>query len=146
MLFYGRPDRSKANVSSDQVRVIEERGTSRLMKFLDKVVDTSFVERLISDKYGYVDDKIYVDIVRNIIQKLYEEGNVVIIGRGSQYILKELSNIIIAWANYVRGRGVFQTYSAQPGRSDRRITNALLKRHLGRNSPTHQLFISSKGR
>ena len=73
---------AKANVSSEQVRTIEARGTSKLMKFIDKVVSTSYVERLISDKYGFVDDKIYVDIVRNIIQELYEEGNVVIIGRG----------------------------------------------------------------
>jgi hypothetical protein len=48
---------AKANVSSDQVRTTEQRGTSRLIKFLDKVVTASYVERLISDKYGYVDEK-----------------------------------------------------------------------------------------
>lgn len=78
---------AKADVSSDQVRAIEERGTSKLMRFLDKIVTTSYIERLISDKYGFVDEKIYVDVVRSIIQELYEQGNIVIIGRGGQYIL-----------------------------------------------------------
>jgi len=83
---------AKADVSSDQVRAIEERGTSKLMRFLDKIVTTSYIERLLSDKYGFVDEKIYVDVVRSIIQELYEQGNVVIIGRGSQYTLRGLAD------------------------------------------------------
>jgi cytidylate kinase len=79
---------AKADVSSDQVRAIEERGTTKLMRFLDKIVTTSYIERLLSDKYGFVDEKIYVDVVSSIIQELYEQGNIVIIGRGGQYILR----------------------------------------------------------
>lgn len=79
---------AKAEVSSDQVRAIEERGTTKLMRFLDKIVTTSYIERLLSDKYGFVDEKTYVDVVRSIIQELYEQGNIVIIGRGGQYILR----------------------------------------------------------
>lgn len=83
---------AKAKVSSGQIRALEEIGADKLMRFLKKLVKTSYVERLTSDKYGFVDEKIYVDTVRNIIQELYEQGNVVIIGRGSQYILKGFAN------------------------------------------------------
>jgi len=83
---------AKTKVPSEQIRGLEERGADKLMRFLDKIVKTSYVERLTSDKYGFVDEKIYVDTVKNIIQELYEQGDVVIIGRGSQYILKGFAN------------------------------------------------------
>jgi len=83
---------AKAKVTSEQIRALEEIGADKLMRFLHKLVKTSYVERLTSDKYGFVDEKIYVDTVRNIIQELYEQGDVVIIGRGSQYILKGFAN------------------------------------------------------
>jgi cytidylate kinase len=78
----------KAKVSSDQVRAFEKAGTTKLMKMLDKFVSRDFIDRLVSDKYGYVDEKSYVDVVKAIVKGLYKEGNVIIIGRGSQYILK----------------------------------------------------------
>ena len=84
---------AKAKVSPTRIKTIEKRGASKLMKFLDKVVTTSYVDRLLSDKYGFVDEKTYVNVVRNIVQELYEEGNVVIIGRGSHYILKGYANV-----------------------------------------------------
>ena len=83
----------KAKVSPTRIKTIEKRGASKLIKFLDKVVTTSYVDRLLSDKYGFVDEKTYLDVVRNIIQDLYEEGNVVIIGRGSQYVLREQADV-----------------------------------------------------
>jgi len=63
---------AKADVSSDQVRVIEERGTTKILKFLDKLVAASYIERIISDKYRFVGEKTYVDVVRSIIQELYK--------------------------------------------------------------------------
>lgn len=78
----------KAKVSSGQVRAFEKEGATKLMKMLDKFVSRDFIDRLVSDKYGYVDEKSYVDVVQAIVKGLYKEGNVIIIGRGSQYILK----------------------------------------------------------
>jgi len=82
----------KAEVVDKRILQFERRGTSKLLQFLDKIVTTSYVERLTSDKYGYVDEEIYVDAVKKVVQELYEYGNVVIIGRGSQYILKNGEN------------------------------------------------------
>jgi cytidylate kinase len=82
----------KVKVSSSQIRGFEKEAGSKLMRFLDKIVSRDFIDRLISDKYGYVDEKGYVSVVRDIIEELYEEENVVIIGRGSQYILKGYEN------------------------------------------------------
>ena len=83
----------KAKVSARQIKDFEERGTSKLLKFLDKIVSASYVDRLASDNYHYVDEKIYMDVVKKVIEDLYREGNVVIIGRGGQYILKGYENV-----------------------------------------------------
>lgn len=80
---------SKIGASKDQVVAFEKAGATKLMKFIDKLVSRDFIDRLITDKYAYVDQKGYVEVVRAIVQDLYREGNVVIIGRGSQYILKD---------------------------------------------------------
>ncbi|MBN2124056.1 MAG: cytidylate kinase-like family protein [Deltaproteobacteria bacterium] len=82
----------KIGVTRESVRAFEKEGATRLMRFLDKVVSWDFIERLISDKYGYVDEKRYVDVVKAIMKELYAKGNMVIVGRAGQYILKDLDN------------------------------------------------------
>ncbi|MGW8302398.1 MAG: cytidylate kinase-like family protein, partial [Desulfobacterales bacterium] len=41
------------------------------------------------DERGYIDEKIYLDYLVLIIAQIADEGNVVILGRGSQYILND---------------------------------------------------------
>ncbi|MGD2124980.1 MAG: cytidylate kinase-like family protein [Desulfobacteraceae bacterium] len=83
----------KAGVSLDQVKTFEKRGTSKLMKLLDWVVSPDFIERHTSNR-GHLAENRYVDEVKNIILKLYEKGNVVIIGRGGNYTLRSYPNTI----------------------------------------------------
>lgn len=82
----------KINTSNRQVLAFEKRGTDRLMKFLDRFVSSDFVDRLVSEKYGSVDEGRYLDAVKAIILQIYEEGDTVIIGRGSQFILQGKPN------------------------------------------------------
>lgn len=117
---------AKAEVSSDQVRALEERGTTKLMRFLDKIVTTSYIERLLTDKYGFVDEKIYVDVVRSIIQELYEQGNIVIIGRGGQYILRGFADtwhILLVGDLPHRTRFVMNKYKLKEHEAEKVIKN-----------------------
>ena len=82
----------KGKISSGRVRVFEKSGTNKLMKFLDRLVFTDCVDRFVSERHGHLDEKGYVEIVRGIFQELHEKGNVIIIGRGGQYILKDYPN------------------------------------------------------
>jgi cytidylate kinase len=45
----------KVGVSSKQVRAFEKDGGSKLLKFMDTIVSRGFIDRLVSEKYGYVD-------------------------------------------------------------------------------------------
>ena len=84
----------RMNVSTKDVQAFEKEGASNLMKILDKFISADYISRLISDRYGYVYEKKYVDSVRAIVQSLHNSGNVVIIGRGSQYILQDEENAL----------------------------------------------------
>lgn len=83
----------KVGVSSDSIRSFEKDGATKLMKFLDKIVSKDFINRIISDKYGYVDEERYVDVVTAIIKGLYEQGDAVIVGRAGQYILADCEDV-----------------------------------------------------
>jgi cytidylate kinase len=80
---------SKLNVSSGQVQNFEKDGASKLMWFIDKMINTNFIDRHISERYSYVNEQSYVEVIRKIIIELHEKGNMIIIGRGGQYILKD---------------------------------------------------------
>lgn len=78
----------KIGVTVADISAFEKDGATKLMKFLDKMVSRNFINRLISEKYGYVEEERYVGVVTAIIKELYEQGDVVIVGRAGQYILK----------------------------------------------------------
>lgn len=83
----------KIGVTAESISAFEKDGATRLMKFLDKMVSKDFIRRHISDKYGYVDEEQYVGVITAIIKGLYDQGNVVIVGRAGQYILKGHENV-----------------------------------------------------
>ncbi|MFC1811961.1 AAA family ATPase [Thermodesulfobacteriota bacterium] len=78
-----------ANVSPHWVESIEKEAGTRLTKVIDHVVSMRWVERVLKEERGYIDEEIYLDYLVVIISQVAEEGNAVIIGRGSQYILND---------------------------------------------------------
>jgi cytidylate kinase len=78
-----------ANVSPHWVESIEKEAGTRLTKVIDYVVSMKWVERVLKEERGYIDEEIYLDYLVVIISQVAEEGNAVIIGRGSQYILND---------------------------------------------------------
>ncbi|MBN2125154.1 MAG: cytidylate kinase-like family protein [Deltaproteobacteria bacterium] len=114
-------------VSSDQVRSFEERGTSKLMKLLDRIVSPDFLERHVSNKHGYLDEKRYVDEVRVAIIRLYEKGNAVIIGRGGNYALQGYVgtiHVLLVADMEQRIRFLMNKYKLNEGQADRAIKRA----------------------
>ena len=79
----------KARVSTNWVESIEKEAGGRLLKYMSRIVPRSFIDMVLDDQRGYIDEEIYVDLLNQIINRLADEGNVVIIGRGSQYILRD---------------------------------------------------------
>ena len=78
-----------ANVSTHWVETVEKEAGGKLSRFVSRMVSKPLVERILKDERGYIDEKIYLDYLVLIIAQIADEGNVVILGRGSQYILND---------------------------------------------------------
>jgi len=78
-----------ANVSTHFVETVEKEAGGRFSKIISRMVSKPLVERVLKDEHGYIDEKIYLDYLVLIIAQIADEGDVVIMGRGSQYILND---------------------------------------------------------
>ena len=78
-----------ANVSPEWVETFENEAGTKLSRFIEMMVSQRWMDRVLSDERGYLDEKIYLDYLVLMIAKLADEGDVVIAGRGSQYILDD---------------------------------------------------------
>ncbi|BBO84385.1 AAA family ATPase [Desulfosarcina ovata] len=79
----------EANVSTHWVESFEKEAGSKLSRLVSSMVSKRWIDRVLGDERGYLDEKIYLDYLVLIIAQFADEGNVVIIGRGSQYILND---------------------------------------------------------
>jgi len=78
-----------ANVSTHWVETVEKEAGGKLSRFLSRMVSKSLVDRVLKDERGYIDEEIYLDYLVLIIAQIADEGDVVILGRGGQYILDD---------------------------------------------------------
>ena len=78
-----------ANVSTHFVETVEKEAGGKFSKFISKMVSKPLVERVLKDERGYIDEEIYLDYLVLIIAQMGDDGDVVILGRGSQYILND---------------------------------------------------------
>lgn len=79
----------QANVSEDWVESFEKEAGSRISRLISSMVSQRWIDRVLADERGYLDEKIYLDYLVLIIAQIGDEGNAVILGRGSQYILND---------------------------------------------------------
>jgi cytidylate kinase len=79
----------KAKVSEEEVQFLEEDTRGAFKKLISGITPKSLHDLVLSRKHGVIDEEVYVDVLRKIIIEIADEGNAVIIGRGSQYVLED---------------------------------------------------------
>ncbi|MEJ2095867.1 MAG: cytidylate kinase-like family protein [Deltaproteobacteria bacterium] len=79
----------EANVSEQWVEAFEKEAGTKLSRVISSMISQRWIDRILKDERGYLDEKIYLDYLVLIIAKMADEGNAVILGRGSQYILND---------------------------------------------------------
>ena len=83
----------EADVSSDLVdSIAQETGSEGMLKRLVRKIgpfSKGYVETAYEDKPGYIDGDLYISLLHKVISTIAEQDNVVLIGRGGQYILAE---------------------------------------------------------
>ena len=78
-----------ANVSEAWVEHVEKEAGGKFLWIITQMVSKELVSKIIKEERGYIDESIYLDYLVVLISQFAEEGNVVIMGRGSQYILQD---------------------------------------------------------
>lgn len=84
----------EANVSTDWIKGVEKHAGDWLMRFVNKFVNGDFIEKHVGETKTDFDEKKYIKFLQNIVNRIADEDNVVILGRGSQYILQNRENVI----------------------------------------------------
>ena len=79
----------KAKVSPGWVESVEKEAGGRLSRIVTRMVSRPLIDRVLKDEKGYIDEQIYIDYLVVIIAQMAEDGNVVFLDRGSQYILND---------------------------------------------------------
>ena len=78
-----------ANVSEAWVEHVEKEAGGKFLWIVTQMASKDFMSRILSDDYGYIDESVYLDYLVVLIAQFAEENNVVIMERGSQYILHD---------------------------------------------------------
>lgn len=82
----------KAGVSTDFIKSIERTSGSALSKLISGMLSRSYMERILGSEIGYVNEEIYVELLQEVLTAFAEEGDVVLLGRGGQYILQDFED------------------------------------------------------
>jgi cytidylate kinase len=71
--------------------MVEKEGGTKLSRIISGMVSQRWIERILStsEDKGYIDEQLYLDYLVLFIAEIADEGNAVILGRGSQYILQD---------------------------------------------------------
>ena len=84
----------EANVSTEWIKGVEKYSGDWLMRFVNKFVNGDFIEKHVGETKTDFDEKKYVTFLQSIVNRIADEDNVVILGRGSQYILQDRENVV----------------------------------------------------
>jgi cytidylate kinase len=84
----------KAGVSLKCVELAEKEAGSLLSCLINEVFSQAFAPRQVKESWLDLTEDKYLDCVRSVMQELAARGDVVIVGRGGQYILPKRSDIV----------------------------------------------------
>lgn len=82
----------EAKVSKSMVISMERTAGTALSKFITNLFSRDYMDRWVGDGKGYMDEEVYVDVLHDVMVRLANEDNLILMGRGGQYILQNFEN------------------------------------------------------
>ena len=81
------------NISESEAATFHKTSQSRILRFVDRYT-CSIVQKVVDREHGCLDDKNYYEVTKKLVENVYQAGNVIILGWGSQCLLKEKPNTL----------------------------------------------------
>ena len=82
----------EAKMTIDTVKSMERIAGGKLSKLFSGLINRNYIERIIGGDKGYLDEELYLDVLTKVIKELAEQDDIVLMGRGGQYILADVEN------------------------------------------------------
>jgi cytidylate kinase len=106
----------KAKVSTDFVKSMERTAGGKISKFISGLLGSNYIERLIGEDKGYLNEEIYADLLHEVIMAFAKQDNGVFLGRGGQYILSDFQGafhllLVAEWQDRIKFMQKFYTLS-----------------------------------
>jgi cytidylate kinase len=81
------------NLSEAEVETFKQTSQSRIIRLMDRYT-CSLVQKVVDRERGCLDDANYYESTKKLVEKLYDAGNVIILGWGGQCILSGKSDTL----------------------------------------------------
>jgi cytidylate kinase len=78
-----------AQTTPDGIQRFEAEEDAHQRQAREAAASRHFIERIFDTKRNYMDGQRYVELLREIIPQIARKGNLIILGRGAQFILKD---------------------------------------------------------
>ncbi len=75
------------HLSPSEAKMLEKEPRSSILRLVDRYT-CSVIQRVVDREHGCLDDRAYHEKTLELVEKLYENGNMIILGWGGQCILK----------------------------------------------------------
>ena len=79
----------QAKVSKNTVISMERTAGGTLSRMISSLLSRGYMDRLTGEGRGYMDEEIYIQTLNDVMTRLAAEDNVILTGRGGQYILAD---------------------------------------------------------
>ncbi|MBC2715786.1 MAG: cytidylate kinase-like family protein [Desulfobacteraceae bacterium] len=81
------------NLSEHEANTFRQTSKSSVLRLVDKYT-CSIVQKVVDREHGCLDDKAYSEKTKELVEKLYDNDNVIILGWGAQCLLKDKPNTL----------------------------------------------------
>ncbi|UCD90963.1 MAG: cytidylate kinase-like family protein [Desulfobacterales bacterium] len=81
------------HISESEAEAFRKTSQSRILRLVDRYT-CSIVQKVVDREHGCLDDKNYYETTKKLVDKSYEAGDVIILGWGSQCILRGKPNTL----------------------------------------------------
>jgi cytidylate kinase len=78
---------NRVGVTKESVANMERHNGSFFSDMIHGMLHLSYIDRITHKKQDHIDEGIYIDKLREVVEDLAAQDNVVLLGRGSQFIL-----------------------------------------------------------
>jgi cytidylate kinase len=80
-------------ISESEVEAFRKDADSRLLRFVDRYTCT-LVQKVVDREHGCLDDKNYFATVKKLVEDVYQAGNAIVLGWGSQCLLQDKPGVL----------------------------------------------------